>query len=114
MDVDLLALVNILLILMAGAPSTLPLLLNSDECIIITIFFLGPDGLSLRKDAVMLVKNLTDAVDGLLGKTGSWNSKDRLSTVLKKIKKDVSFVVVAGKVHVYLVPFILDKTLVQI
>ena len=50
----------------------------------------GQDGLSLRKDAVLLVKNLTDAADALLNKAGNWGGKDRLSAVLKKIKKDVS------------------------
>jgi len=46
--------------------------------------------LSLRKDAVLLVKNLTDAADALLNKAGNWGGKDRLRTVLRKIKKDVS------------------------
>ena len=50
----------------------------------------GQDGLSIRKDAVLLVKNLTDAADALLNKAGNWGGKDRLSAVLKKIKKDVS------------------------
>ena len=46
--------------------------------------------MSLRKDAVLLVKNLTDAADALLNKAGNWGGKDRLRAVLKKIKKDVS------------------------
>jgi len=48
----------------------------------------GENGLSLRKDAVLLVKNLTDAADALLNKAGNWGGKDRLRTVLRKIKKD--------------------------
>lgn len=39
---------------------------------------------------MLLVKNLTDCVDALLSKAGNWSGKDRLSAVLKKIKKDVS------------------------
>lgn len=58
--------------------------------------------MSLRKEAVMLVKNLTDAVDGLLGKTGNWGPKDRLSAVLKKIKKDVSYVVYCWSKPLYM------------
>ena len=56
----------------------------------IGILIQGQDSLSLRKDAVLLVKNLIGAADGLLNKAGSWSGKDRLSAVLKKIKKDVS------------------------
>ena len=56
----------------------------------IGILIQGQDGLSLRKDAVLLVKNLFDAADALLNKAGNWGGKDRLSAVLKKIKKDVS------------------------
>ena len=39
---------------------------------------------------MLLVKNLTDAADALLNKAGNWSGKDKLSAVLKKIKKDVS------------------------
>ena len=46
--------------------------------------------MSLRKNAVLLVKSLIDSADGLLNKAGNWSGKDRLSAVLKKIKKDVS------------------------
>ena len=46
--------------------------------------------MSLRKDAVLLVKNLVGAADALLNRAGNWSGKDKLSTVLKKIKKDVS------------------------
>lgn len=56
----------------------------------IGILIQGEDSLSLRKDAVLLVKNLVGAADALLNKAGNWSGKDRLSTVLKKIKKDVS------------------------
>ena len=56
----------------------------------IGILIQGQDGLSLRKDAVLLVKNLTDTADALLNKAGNWSGKDRLSAVFKKIKKDVS------------------------
>ena len=56
----------------------------------IGIWIQGEDSLSLRKDAVLLVKSLVGAADALLNKAGNWSGKDRLSTVLKKIKKDVS------------------------
>ena len=56
--------------------------------------------MSLRKEAVLLVKSLTDAVDGLLGKTGNWSSKDRLSAVLKKIKKDVRTLILGPSIQV--------------